>query len=233
MSTPLKIAVLVSGGGTNLQTLINAQQSGELPIEIVGVISNREDAYAIERAKAANIDVAVLSHVPSGKRMAIKTFEKHALKQLNQWQPELIVLAGFMRVLSGEFIDACPVTMINLHPSLLPKFKGLDTHARAIAAGEGQHGCSVHIVTSELDAGQVLTQAVLDINAADSADSLQQRVHELEYQLLPFTIAMIANGLFIQKNAPGQGIRQRLSATQTDTVASCLPKLPWQLKMDN
>lgn len=218
----LKIAVLVSGNGSNLQIIINAQKSGELPIDIVGVISNREDSYAIERAKTSNINIATLSHTASGKPMSIKTFEKHALKQLNQWQPDLIILAGFMRVLSGDFINACP-PMINLHPSLLPKFKGLDTHARAIESNETQHGCSIHIVTAELDAGQVLTQAVLDINTNDTINTLQQRVHQLEYQLLPYTIAMIAKGLFATDSAEYLDIRQ------SATIANCLPTLPWKL----
>ncbi len=223
----LKLAVLVSGSGTNLQTLINAQQANELPIEIVGVISNREDAYAIERAKNANINVAVLSHTSSGKRMTIKTFEKHALEQLKEWQADLVVLAGFMRVLSGDFINACPAPIINIHPSLLPKFKGLDTHARAIEAGEEEHGCSVHIVTAELDSGQILTQAILKVADDDTADTLQQRVHQLEYQILPFTIAMIAKGVFATDKA------EYLDVQQGEVVAECLPKLPWKLVIDD
>ncbi len=225
MSSPikkLKLAVLVSGSGTNLQTLINAQQANELPIEIVGIISNRDDAYAIERAKNANINVAVLS---SGKRMAIKTFEKHALEQLKEWQADLVVLAGFMRVLSGDFINACPAPIINIHPSLLPKFKGLDTHARAIEAGEEEHGCSVHIVTAELDSGQILTQAILKVANDDTAETLQQRVHQLEYQILPFTIAMIAKSVFATDKA------EYLDVQQGEIVAECLPRLPWKLQI--
>lgn len=189
---PLRIAVLVSGNGSNLQVLIEAMQAGALPIEIVGVISNRDDAYAITRAKAASIPVAVLSHVASGKRMGIKTFETHASAQLTAWQPDLIVLAGFMRVLSAEFIDNVPAPMINLHPALLPSYKGLDTHQRAIQAGERYHGCSLHVVTAELDAGAVLTQALLEVNSKDTSDNLQARVQKLEHQLLPWTILLIA-----------------------------------------
>lgn len=220
-NSPLKIAVLVSGSGSNLQVLIDAMNEGELPIEIVGVISNKEDAYAIERAKTANINVSVLSHVPSGKRMGIKTFEKQAQQQLANWQPDLIILAGFMRVLSGDFINACPAPMINLHPSLLPKFKGLDTHSRAIEAGETYHGCSVHVVTAELDAGQVIAQAILKINANDTAETLQQRVHDLEHKILPWSIYMIARGLFSVGN-------NRLDLT-TMANNKHLPALPWRL----
>ena len=213
----LRVAVLVSGSGSNLQVLINAMQAGALPIEIVGVISNREDAYAITRANEAAIPVAVLSHVASGKRMGIKTFETHASTQLSAWQPDLIVLAGFMRVLSGAFIDNAPAPMINLHPALLPAYKGLDTHQRAIQAGERHHGCSIHVVTAELDAGAVLTQALLEVNQKDNADSLQARVQKGEHQLLPWTILLIAKGI-IDLNNP-----------HNDAESSYLPALPLKL----
>lgn len=185
---PLRVAVLVSGNGSNLQVLIDAMQAGALPIEIVGVISNRDDAFAITRAQRADIPVAVLSHTDSGKRMTIKTFERHASTQLDEWQPDLILLAGFMRVLSADFINSSIAPMINLHPSLLPVYKGLDTHQRVIQAGERQHGCSIHIVTADLDAGAVLTQALLEVLQKDTANSLQTRVQKLEHQLLPWTI---------------------------------------------
>ena len=218
---PLRVAVLVSGSGSNLQVLINAMQAGALPIEIVGVISNREDAYAITRANDASIPVAVLSHVASGKRMGIKTFETNASEQLSAWQPDLIVLAGFMRVLSGSFIDNAPAPMINLHPALLPAYKGLDTHQRAIQAGERHHGCSIHVVTAELDAGAVLTQALLEVSQKDTADSLQARVQQGEHQLLPWTILLIAKGI-IDLNNP-----------HDDAELSCLPALPLKLWLDD
>ena len=218
---PLRVAVLVSGSGSNLQVLINAMQAGALPIEIVGVISNREDAYAITRANDASIPVAVLSHVASGKRMGIKTFEAHASAQLSAWQPDLIVLAGFMRVLSGEFIDNAPAPMINLHPALLPAYKGLNTHQRAIQAGERYHGCSIHVVTAELDAGAVLTQALLEVSQKDTADSLQARVQQGEHQLLPWTILLIVKGI-IDLNNPHDAAE-----------LSYLPALPLKLWLDD
>ena len=218
---PLRVAVLVSGSGSNLQVLINAMQAGALPIEIVGVISNREDAYAITRANDAAIPVAVLSHVASGKRMGIKTFETHASAQLSAWQPDLIVLAGFMRVLSGAFIDNAPAPMINLHPALLPAYKGLDTHQRAIQAGERHHGCSIHVVTAELDAGAVLTQALLEVNQKDTADSLQARIQKGEHQLLPWTILLIAKGII------------NLDNPHDNAQLSCLPALPLKLWLDD
>ncbi|ALF60277.1 phosphoribosylglycinamide formyltransferase [Psychrobacter urativorans] len=218
---PLRIAVLVSGNGSNLQVLIDAMQGGALPIDIVGVISNREDAYAVTRAQQAGIPIAVLSHTESGKRMGIKTFETHASAQLAAWQPDLIILAGFMRVLSASFIDNVPAPMINLHPALLPAYKGLDTHQRAIQAGERYHGCSIHVVTAELDAGQVLTQALLNINIKDTAESLQTRVQQLEHQLLPWTILLLAKGAL------------SLDADETSkSVSAHLPALPLQLFLD-
>lgn len=218
---PLRVAVLVSGSGSNLQVLINAMQAGALPIEIVGVISNREDAYAITRANDAAIPVAVLSHVASGKRMGIKTFETHASAQLSAWQPDLIVLAGFMRVLSSSFIDNAPAPMINLHPALLPAYKGLDTHQRAIQAGERHHGCSIHVVTAELDAGAVLTQVMLAVSQKDDAASLQARVQKAEHQLLPWTILLIASGVIDLDNQVN------------DAETSCLPALPLKLWLND
>lgn len=215
---PFRVVVMVSGSGSNLQVLIDAMQAGALPIDIVGVISNREDAYAITRAQQAGIDVAVLSHTASGKRMAIRTFETHASAQFTEWQPDLIVLAGFMRVLSADFIDNAPAPMINLHPSLLPVYKGMQTHQRAIQAGERYHGCSVHLVTAELDAGLVLTQAMLPVSAKDTADSLQARVQKLEHKLLPWTILLLTNGIL------SLDIDEQNSAKTTH-----LPMLPLQL----
>ena len=164
--TPLKIAVLVSGSGSNLQVLIDKQLQQLLNIQIVGVISNKADAYALERIRLANeqqanIATAVIERDDNGKKYTRIGFEKQALQELRAWQPDLVVLAGFMRILTPLFIDGVTsstglnVPMINLHPSLLPNYKGLDTHTRVLQSGERYHGCSVHLVTSELDAGEV------------------------------------------------------------------------------
>jgi len=190
------------------------------------------------RAAEAGIDTAIFSHIltgeNAGKRMDIKTFERHAKFKLNQWQPDLIVLAGFMRVLSGDFINASPAPMINLHPSLLPAYKGLDTHARAIEAGERLHGCSVHVVTAELDAGQVLTQALLSIRTNDTAESLQDRVQELEHQLLPWTILLIANGMIPQTALTSTGVeKDAVDAVDAATADSPMPTLPLRLWLDD
>lgn len=209
--TPLKIAVLVSGSGSNLQVLIDKQLQQLLNIQIVGVISNKADAYALERIRLANeqqanIATAVIERDDNGKKYTRVGFEQRALQELRAWQPDLVVLAGFMRILTPLFIDGVTskdglnVPMINLHPSLLPNYKGLDTHTRVLQSGERYHGCSVHLVTSELDAGEVIAQAVTSVNAAESADQLQQRVHAMEHQLLPMVVGLFAERIVSLKN---------------------------------
>ena len=209
--TPLKIAVLVSGSGSNLQVLIDKQLQQLLNIQIVGVISNKADAYALERIRLANeqqvnIATAVIERDDNGKKYTRVGFEQRALQELRAWQPDLVVLAGFMRILTPLFIEGVTsstglnVPMINLHPSLLPNYKGLDTHTRVLQSGERYHGCSVHLVTSELDAGEVIAQAVTCVNAAESADQLQQRVHAMEYQLLPMVVGLFAERIVSLNN---------------------------------
>ncbi len=232
-TSPLKVAVLVSGNGSNLQVLIDSMQAGKLPIEIVGVISNKQDAYAVTRAQQAGINTAIFSHIQSGekagKRMGIRTFERHALKQLQAWQPDLIVLAGFMRVLGAEFIAAAPAPMINLHPSLLPAYKGLDTHQRVLNAGDRYHGCSVHVVTAELDAGTVLTQAVLEVAENEDATTLQSRVQKREHVLLPWTIQLIASGVLPYSVLAPASSKQTEAGRNTDnSTAVYTPPLPLQ-----
>ncbi len=210
--TPLKIAVLVSGSGSNLQVLIDKQLQQLLNIQIVGVISNKADAYALERIRLANeqqqanIATAVIERDDNGKKYTRVGFEQKALAVLNEWQPDLVVLAGFMRILTPLFIDGVTskdglnVPMINLHPSLLPNYKGLATHTRVLQSGERYHGCSVHLVTSELDAGEVIAQAVTCVNAAENASQLQQRVHAMEHQLLPMVVGLFAERIISLNN---------------------------------
>jgi phosphoribosylglycinamide formyltransferase-1 len=210
--TPLKIAVLVSGSGSNLQVLIDKQLQQLLNIQIVGVISNKADAYALERIslaneqQQANIATAVIERDDNGKKYTRVGFEQQALQELRAWQPNLVVLAGFMRILTPLFIDGVTskdglnVPMINLHPSLLPNYKGLATHTRVLQSGERYHGCSVHLVTSELDAGEVIAQAVTCVNAAENASQLQRRVHAMEHQLLPMVVGLFAERLISLNN---------------------------------
>ncbi len=174
----IRIAVLVSGSGSNLQALIDAKLSGQ----IVGVISNRADAYALERAKQHNIATTVISHRDFPTR---EEFDTQMHQQLIEWDIDLVVLAGFMRILSEKFVDKWQGRMLNIHPSLLPAYKGMHTHQRVLATGDRHHGCTVHFVTSELDAGQAIAQAMLTINNNDNVQTLADRTHHLEHFIYP------------------------------------------------
>ncbi|MCT8089946.1 phosphoribosylglycinamide formyltransferase [Acinetobacter sp. C_4_1] len=183
----IKIAVLVSGSGSNLQALIDANLSGQ----IVGVISNKPEAYALERAAKAGIQTAVIEHKQYPNREA---FDDVMHQQLLDWDVDLVVLAGFMRILSAKFVKAWEGKMLNIHPSLLPYYKGMHTHQRVLNTGDVLHGCTVHYVTAELDAGQPLAQGVLKVNLHDNATSLANRVHVLEYLIYPQVVEWICTG---------------------------------------
>lgn len=183
----IKIAVLVSGSGSNLQALIDANLSGQ----IVGVISNKPEAFALQRAKNAGIATAVIEHKQFPNREA---FDNVMHQQLLDWNVDLVILAGFMRILSAPFVQAWEGKMINIHPSLLPNYKGMHTHQRVLHTGDTLHGCTVHYVTVELDAGQALAQGVLKVNVHDTADSLANRVHVLEHLIYPQVAEWICTG---------------------------------------
>jgi len=188
-SSPLKVVVLISGSGSNLQAFID--QAKEINIEIQAVLSNKAEAFGLERAKKANIPAIALPHSDFDSR---EDFDQALIKELDQYNPELIILAGFMRILSPSFVNHFKDKIINIHPSLLPKYKGLNTHQRAIDAGDEHHGASVHLVTAELDDGPVIIQGQLDINADDTAESLQQRIHTIEHKIYPQAVKWIAKG---------------------------------------
>ncbi|ENW90390.1 MULTISPECIES: phosphoribosylglycinamide formyltransferase [Acinetobacter] len=183
----LKIAVLVSGSGSNLQALIDARLSGQ----IVGVISNKPGAYALERAQKAGIATAVIEHKQYPDR---ESFDDVMHQQLLDWEVDLVVLAGFMRILSAKFVKAWEGKMLNIHPSLLPHYKGMHTHQRVLNTGDVYHGCTVHYVTAELDAGQALAQGVLTVSHQDSVESLANRVHVLEHLIYPQVVEWICSG---------------------------------------
>ncbi|MFW1858156.1 phosphoribosylglycinamide formyltransferase [Acinetobacter defluvii] len=183
----IKIAVLVSGNGSNLQALMDANLSGE----IVGVISNKSEAYALERAKKAGIETTVIEHKQYPNREA---FDDVMHQQLLDWNVDLVVLAGFMRILSAEFVKNWEGKMVNIHPSLLPHYKGMHTHQRVLHTGDTLHGCTVHYVTAELDAGQALTQGILKVDLYDTVNSLADRVHILEHLIYPQAVEWICNG---------------------------------------
>lgn len=188
----LKVGVLISGRGSNLQALIDACAAPDFPAEIALVLSNKADAYGLERAAMAGVPGAVVSHrdYPGNKQ----AFEEAMDARLRDAGVELVCLAGFMRLLSPWFVDAWRDRLINIHPSLLPSFKGLDTHERAIAAGVRFHGCTVHYVRPEMDEGPILVQAAVPVLPGDDAHALAERVLESEHRIYPQAVRLIAEG---------------------------------------
>jgi len=190
-TAPLRVVVLISGNGSNLQAIIDASKLDPGLYEVVAVVSNREDAFGLERADREGISSAVVDHRSYDSREAYD----HALMQIiDAFEPELVVLAGFMRILSPGFVRHYAGRMLNIHPSLLPKYKGLDTHQRAIDAGDKIHGCSVHFVTEELDDGPVVLQAEVPILEEDTVETLADRVHVQEHIIYPEAVRRFALG---------------------------------------
>ncbi|GAA0833276.1 MULTISPECIES: phosphoribosylglycinamide formyltransferase [Marinomonas] len=195
MSFP--IVVLISGSGSNLQALIDQSLQGKLDITISAVVSNKADAFGLERARKAGIPTHVLDHKSFGSR---EEFDQSLQEVIDQYQPKLVVLAGFMRILTDSFTRHYEGRMLNIHPSLLPKYKGLDTHQRAIDANDKEHGVSVHFVSAELDAGSVIVQARTQIEATDTADSLAEKIHKLEHVIYPLAVKWFSEGRLTVNN---------------------------------
>ncbi|KMM81446.1 phosphoribosylglycinamide formyltransferase [Pseudomonas deceptionensis] len=185
------VVVLLSGTGSNLQALIDSNDVKDSPARIRAVISNRADAYGLQRAKDAGIETRVLDHKAFEGREA---FDAALIKIIDEFKPQLVVLAGFMRILSADFVRHYQGRLLNIHPSLLPKYKGLHTHQRALEAGDREHGCSVHFVTEELDGGPLVVQAVIPVESDDSPHSLAQRVHTQEHRIYPLAVRWFAEG---------------------------------------
>ena len=185
------VVVLLSGTGSNLQALIDSCAIKDSPARIRAVISNRADAYGLQRAKDASIDTRVLDHTAFEGREA---FDAALIDVIDTFNPQLVVLAGFMRILSAGFVRHYQGRLLNIHPSLLPKYKGLHTHQRALQAGDSEHGCSVHFVTEELDGGPLVVQAIIAVESDDSPQSLAQRVHAQEHQIYPLAVRWFAEG---------------------------------------
>ncbi len=185
------IVVLISGSGSNLQALLDHFANQPQLARISAVMSNKADAYGLERAAKAGVPTHVLSHRDFADRLS---FDQAMIEQIDQYQPDLVVLAGFMRILTPEFTRHYAGKLVNIHPSLLPKYKGLNTHQRVLDAGDSEHGCSVHFVTEELDDGAVIIQARTNIEQSDSADSLAQKVHQLEHQIYPLAAQWFVEG---------------------------------------
>ncbi|MGJ8627818.1 MAG: phosphoribosylglycinamide formyltransferase [Sulfitobacter sp.] len=194
-----RVAIFVSGGGSNMRALVE-DMTGDHPARPCVVVSNNADAGGIAWAKTMGIPTIVVDHRPYGADRP--AFEAALTTALAEHAPDIICLAGFMRKLTGGFTDAWVGQMINIHPSLLPKYKGLHTHTRALEAGDATHGCTVHEVTAALDDGPILGQATLDVKNGDTAESLAARVLVLEHQLYPAVLRRFAAGerdpLFLQ-----------------------------------
>ncbi len=188
--TPLAVVVLISGGGTNLQAIIDGSFS-DLPISLKAVISNEPDAYGLERARQAGIATGVLSHRDYADR---ESYDAALADLIDEHEPGLVVLAGFMRILTPDFVRHYSGRLFNIHPSLLPRYRGLHTHARVLEAGETEHGATVHFVTEELDGGPLIIQARVPVLPDDDSDSLAQRVLEKEHIIYPTAIRWFAEG---------------------------------------
>lgn len=189
--TRKRVAVLISGRGSNMTALLEAASAPTYPAEIVLVVSNRPDAAGLTIATARGVQTAVVDH----KEFPTKSeFEAALEAELRAAAVDLVCLAGFMRLLTPEFVERWRNRILNIHPSLLPAFPGLDTHARALAAGARRHGATVHFVRAETDSGPVVAQSALDVRPDDTAESLAARVLDLEHRLYPEALRMVASG---------------------------------------
>lgn len=196
-----RIVVLISGSGSNFQAILDHCQQGSIDAEIVAVISNKSDAFGLKRAEMANITHHFIDHRAFQGRVE---FDQAMIAQIDSYQADLVVLAGFMRILSPEFVRHYTGRLLNIHPSLLPRYKGLDTHQRALEAGDLEHGCTVHFVTEELDGGPLIIQAKTPIHTSDTLESLQSRVHGLEHQIYPLAVSWFCAGRLEQTD---EGVR--------------------------
>lgn len=195
-----KTAILISGSGSNLQSFIDRADSGEIDLNLCVVFSNKPDAYGLIRAENAGIATACIGHGDYPDR---EKFDRAVAARLDDWQPELLILAGFMRILSPWFVEHYKGKVLNIHPALLPAYPGLDTHQRVLTAGEAWHGSTVHFVTEELDGGPRILQGRLAVDPSESADELCARVQAVEHQVYPEAANWFGQGRleFIDGNA--------------------------------
>lgn len=209
----MRIVILISGRGSNMEALLRAG----LPVEFVAVISNKAEAEGLSIARELGVKTAVLNHQDYPSREA---YDAKLAEVIDGYGAELVCLAGFMRILSEGFVQRYQGRMINVHPSLLPAFTGLDTHARALAAGVKLHGCTVHYVTPELDAGPIIVQAAVPVRDDDTPDSLGARVLEQEHRIYPLAVRWLAEGR-IALDADG---RTCLQGSRADPSALISPQ---------
>lgn len=193
MTVPVRTAVLISGRGSNMVSLLEAAAAPGYPAEIVLVLSNRPDATGLDHARARGVEALCVDHRPHGRDRAAHESEMDSI--LMDRRIGLVCLGGYMRLLTPRFVNAWAGRMLNIHPSLLPAFPGLDTHARALSAGCKLHGCTIHLVTEAVDAGPILAQAAVPVLPGDDADSLAARVLRQEHLLYPLALRLFAAGL--------------------------------------
>ena len=198
-----RVVVLLSGSGSNLQALIDTQASSSY--EIVAVISNKQDAFGLQRAAKNGIATETLSHRDFASR---ESFDSKLAKLVDSFKPDLVVLAGFMRILTAPFVALFAGRLVNIHPSLLPEFPGMNTHERALDAGVSEHGVSVHFVTEELDGGPVIARRKVSVTADDTAESLAAKVLTEEHKLYPEVVEWFARGEL--SLTAGQALHSRL-----------------------
>jgi phosphoribosylglycinamide formyltransferase-1 len=191
MTAPLPVAVVISGRGSNMEAIARAARDPARGYQVVRVVADRESAPGLARAAALGVATAV---VPIREFSDRASFDAALAAELDASGARLVALAGFMRILSAEFVQRFAGRLLNIHPSLLPKYKGLDTHARAIAAGDSEHGASVHYVTAELDGGPVIMQGRLRLRPGDTPETVSARVHALEHMIYPHVCSLIATG---------------------------------------
>lgn len=187
----IRVVVLISGGGSNLQAIIDASRAAEFPAQVVAVFSNRPAVHGLARAADAGIPGKVIEHSGFTDRAA---FDQALQYEIDQYRPDLVVLAGFMRILTPEFVANYQGRMLNIHPSLLPKFPGLHTHRRALDENQSEHGTTVHFVTAQLDGGPAIIQAKVPVNNDDTEQTLADRVLQQEHKIYPIAVRWFAEG---------------------------------------
>jgi phosphoribosylglycinamide formyltransferase-1 len=196
----LRIVVLVSGNGSNLQAILDAANQPDFAAEVVAVVSNKPDAYALQRAKNAGVKSVVVDHSGFSDRAS---YDAELINIIDSFEPSIVLLAGFMRILTSRFVRHYSCRLLNIHPSLLPKYKGLHTHRRVLENGDATHGASVHFVTEELDGGPVVLQARIGVQEDDTSESLAERLLKKEHQIYPMVVNWIAEGrLACKDNTP-------------------------------
>lgn len=192
-----RLVVLISGSGSNLQAILDACQQGRIKASVVAVFSNKANAFGLERARNAGVAAHAISAADHESREA---FDRQLMQEIDAWAPDLVVLAGYMRILSPAFVAHYHDRLLNIHPSLLPKYPGLHTHRQAIANGDSEHGTSVHFVTDQLDGGPVILQARVPVFSDDSEEEVVARVQHQEHTIYPLVISWFVEGRLVMRD---------------------------------